>query len=250
MRVTIIGHGPAPAQATTGASGILVEAGATRLLLDCGQGVIGPLLERMDPRELDAIVVGHMHADHYLDVVGLRYLFPWAGEPQRRLPLHLPPRGTERLTMLASAISERPTFFEDSFEIAEYAEEVALEIGELHVVPFRARHYVPAWGMTVTDRAGRRLVYAGDTGPNDRLADVARGADLLICEASLADVSEDDGARGHMTATEALETARAAGVARTIVTHFGTALRPSVEAAIAASGVSAEAARVGLSVEV
>lgn len=250
MRVTIIGHGPAPSQTTTGASGILVEAGATRLLLDCGQGVIGTLLERMDPRELDAVVVGHMHADHYLDVVGLRYLFPWAGEPPRRLPLHLPPRGTERLTMLASAISERPTFFEDSFAIAEYAEEVALEIGELRVVPFRSRHYVPAWGMTVTDRAGRRLVYAGDTGPTERLAEVARGADLFICEAGLADVSEDDGARGHMTALETLETARAAGVGRTILTHFATRLRPSVEAAIAASGLPAEAARVGLSVEV
>ena len=39
-----------------------------------------------DPRELDAIVIGHMHADHYIDLVSLRYLMPWAGVAGRRMP--------------------------------------------------------------------------------------------------------------------------------------------------------------------
>ena len=143
MRLTVLGHGPAPADAATPASGLLLESGSTRLLLDCGQGVIPILQRRMDPRELDAIVVGHMHADHYLDVVGLRYLFPWMGRPSRRLPLWLPPGGAPRLEALASAISERPTFFEDSFEVAEYGghdDERPFEIGDLRLAPFHSRH--------------------------------------------------------------------------------------------------------------
>ena len=94
MRLTILGHGPAPTQPDTPASGILLEAGDTSVLFDCGQGVIRNLQRLLDPRDLSAIVIGHMHADHYLDLAGLRYLFPWGERAVRRLPVHLPPGGT------------------------------------------------------------------------------------------------------------------------------------------------------------
>lgn len=249
MRLTIIGHGPAPSQPDTPASGILVESGDTHVLFDAGQGVIPALRRLMDPRSLDAIVIGHMHADHYLDLAGLRYLYPWGERAVRRLPVHLPPNGSERLEALARAISERPTFFDDAFEVSEYAETPSIVIGHLRVTPFPSRHYVPAWGMTIEDRDGHRIVYAGDTGPNEKLRDIAAGADLFVCEAGLADISMDDPARGHMTADETLEVARAAEVGRTILTHFPSELRAPIEERIAASRLDAVAARPGMIVE-
>ena len=75
-RVTVIGAGTSAPQPETPASGILVESPSTGLLIDCGQGVIRGLMSLRDPRELDAIIVGHLHADHYIDLVSLRYLIP------------------------------------------------------------------------------------------------------------------------------------------------------------------------------
>ena len=73
-----------------------------------------------DPQQLAGVVIGHMHADHFLDLAGLRYLFPWAGGGAPPLPVHLPPGGRSRLDDLAAAISERPSFFDDSYAIDEY----------------------------------------------------------------------------------------------------------------------------------
>ena len=56
----------------------------------------------LDPRDLTGVIVGHMHADHYLDLAGLRYLFPWGeAAADSRLPVHLPPGGRARLDALA-----------------------------------------------------------------------------------------------------------------------------------------------------
>ncbi len=90
-RITIVGSGTSAPQPETPASGILVETASTGVLVDCGQGVIRGLMPIRDPRELDAIIVGHLHADHYIDIVSLRYLLPWAEYTGRRMPLLLPP---------------------------------------------------------------------------------------------------------------------------------------------------------------
>ena len=87
-----------------------------------------------------------MHADHYLDVVGLRYLFPWGEPAEVPLPVHLPPGGRAHLDALAAAVSERVGFFDAAFDAVEYDPTAVLEVGELRVRFVRGRHYVPAWG--------------------------------------------------------------------------------------------------------
>jgi ribonuclease BN (tRNA processing enzyme) len=191
-----------------------------------------------------------MHADHFLDLAPLRYLFPWGGRAPRRLPVFLPPGGRAQLDALANAISERSGFFDDAFEVAEYAGGVDLSIGTLRVRPFDSQHYVPAWGMEISDGSTGRIVYAGDTGPTDALVAAARGADLLICEATLDDPAYDDVVRGHVTADEALEMARRAGVTRTVLTHYPSSLRSTIAEAVEASGLDAVLAAPGVSVEV
>ena len=70
-------------------------------------------------------------------------------------------------------------------------------------------------------RAGRRVVLTGDTRPCDATVDAARGANLLVHEATFAD---EEAARaletGHSTAREAAEIAVRAGVQRLVLTHF------------------------------
>src|SRR5882672_12966091 len=130
MRLTVIGSGTSEPQPETPASGILVETRTFAVLVDCGQGVVRELLRIRDPRELDAIVVGHMHADHYIGLISLRYLLPWNGTSER-LAIFLPPGGRDRIRDLASAISERPGFFEDAFSIVEYDPDERIAVGDM-----------------------------------------------------------------------------------------------------------------------
>jgi ribonuclease BN (tRNA processing enzyme) len=247
-RVTIVGSGTSAPQPETPASGILVETASTAILIDCGQGVIRGMMPIRDPRELDAIVVGHLHADHYIDVVSLRYLLPWAGFTGRRIPVLLPPSGRQRMDQLASAISERAGFFDHTFDVREYDPSSELMIGDLELGFVPGRHYVPAWGCRLRDAAGHLIVVSGDTGPNDALVEAARGADLLVVEATLLQAGEDDPARGHLTVDEAVAAGRDAKVGRTVLVHHRTQNHEAVVAADAAS-VTVTAGRPGLVIE-
>ncbi len=246
----MIGSGPAAPQPDSPGSGILVRSGGATLLLDCGPGTIGMLSRTMDPRTLAGVVISHFHADHYLDLVALRYLLPWAGMERPILPVYVPPGGRRRLEALAIVIEERRSFFEDAMVVEEYAAEREFEAGPFRVRVVPSRHYIPAWSIEVSDAAGHRVFYTGDTGPNPALAEVARGADLLIIEATLARAEDDVVDRGHLSLDEAIDTAREAGVPRVIVTHFPGQRRDEIRARANGSGHGPRlfAARPGLRV--
>lgn len=93
-----------------------------------------------------------------------------------------------------------------------------LQMGEKVVVGGRA---IDPSEVVSPPRRGRKVVISGDTRPSDRLAEFARGADVLVHEATY---SDDLGDRAeetlHSTAREAAEVARRAGVGLLILTHF------------------------------
>ena len=248
VRLTVVGSGTSEPQLETAASGILVETGTFAVLVDCGQGVVRELLRIRDPRALDAIVVGHMHADHYIGLISLRYLMPWNGVADR-LQVYLPPGGRDRIRDLASAISERPDFFDDAFDIVEYDPAERIAVGDMTVSFVAGRHYVPAWGCSIAALDGGRIVISGDTGPNEDLVAAARGADVLVAEATLPSAADDDTDRGHLTPEEALDIAARAGVPRTILVHYPAPLRERIDAACALLP-GATAGRAGLVVDV
>ena len=234
MRLTIVGSGTSQPQVETPASGLLVETETTALMVDCGQGTIRGLMGIRDPRQLDAIVVGHMHADHYIDLVSLRYLLPWEGVAGEHLPVLLPPGGKERLDALATAISERPRFFDDAYSVSEYDPAHRLRVGDLTLSFVAGRHYVPAWGCVITGPNGERLAVSGDTGPSDAFVEAARDADVAVIEATLVDARFDDPRRGHVTPEEALDMADRANAREVVLVHFRAELQERIERACAA----------------
>ena len=250
MRLTILGTGTARPVGDTPQSGILVEAGDTTVLFDIGSGIASQVEQRMNAADLSALFVGHFHADHWIDIGPLRYRFPWGEPAPRPLPLFIPPGGREKLGHLASAIAERPTFFEPAFAITEYETGQRFDIGSLTIVPHAVGHYVPAWSMDITGPAGERVVYAGDMGPSEMVVDLARGAELLILEATLESSTTDDARRGHIDTAEAIDHVRRAGVRQGVLVHYHSERRATIAAQCVASGLPVEPALSGMIVDV
>jgi ribonuclease BN (tRNA processing enzyme) len=95
------------------------------------------------------------------------------------------------------------------------------------------------------------VVYTGDTGPCPELVDFARGADLLLAEASFVE-SGSNPPDVHLTGRQAAQHATAAGVGRLLLTHVPAWHSPDEVLADAASAaeVPFELAKAGSSYEV
>ena len=89
----------------------------------------------------------------------------------------------------------------------------------MEVTAVKVLHYeLEAYGFRVSAN-GSVLAYSGDSGPNGGLAELARDADLFVCEATLATSNSDAKPRGHVSAEEAIAAFKASGAKRLLLTH-------------------------------
>ena len=219
MKLTIVGCSPAWPNPGGAQSGYLVEDSG-RLLLDCGPGVLPRLREQEAWPRVDAIVITHFHLDHWGDLV------PWTFGamfgPGRDIPapeLWLPPGGHAELAQFEEKFGV-PRMFSDAFDSREYTEGEPFETCGLQITPVRVPHYqLLTFALRVSD--GRAtLAYSGDSAPSPSLAEVARDADLFLCEATLAESRESgNGLRGHLSAEEAVAAFEESGARRLVIIH-------------------------------
>jgi ribonuclease BN (tRNA processing enzyme) len=241
MKLTILGGSAAGVNPGQGASGYLVETDRSSLVLDLGPATLPELRRHVDYRRLDAVVVSHLHLDHVLDLLALRFLLAYNPIPRPdRLPLWLPPGGLAFLERAAAAFAQpgkELDFFPSVFAVREYDPSGNLIIGDAVIQFAPTVHYVPCWAARVQERNGSRaLLYTADTGPAANLRELGSGAEVAIVEATL--LEADDAPyeeRGHLTAREAGELAAALGVRTLVLTHMWHELgRDRYQAAAAA----------------
>ena len=128
--------------------------------------------------------------------------------------------------------------FERTFALREYDAETSFTTAAtLDVLPMRLPHYrLETYGFRVTNGFAT-LAYTGDTAPSERLADLARGADLFVCEATLETGDADGEPRGHLSAEEALAAYEASDARRLLLTHRPSELETPVGVQLAYDGL-------------
>jgi ribonuclease BN (tRNA processing enzyme) len=264
MQLTVLGKSPSWQDAGGACSGYLVEDGDTKVLIDCGNGVFAKLRERVDYVDVDAVLLSHLHADHFLDLVPFAYALTYAPRQQpvpvdrwpgtddpARPTLHAPHGARETFRRVVGAWGNED-LIEKAFDLREYDEADELTIGPVKVEFQGVPHFTDTYAMCLTSSNGAgKIVYGADCSPTDALTDFARGSDLMLIEATLPR-PERTGERGHLTPREAGEHGRAAGVRRLVLTHISDELDSDWACEEAASGFQGEVemAREGATYEV
>ena len=185
-RLTIAGSSASIPRPDRACSSYLVDDGETPIVLDLGTGALANLRRYADYDRLSAVVISHMHADHFIDLIPLRYALRYGSRRRaNKLPVHLPPGGLAMLRTLVSAFAnEGGEFLSDVFEIGEYDPSAPLLIDGATLRFAPTSHYIPAFAVR-WDRHGASVTYSADTAPDQRVVELARESDVFLCEATL-----------------------------------------------------------------
>lgn len=220
--VTILGSGTCVPSLKRSSCSVFIQTGTSRLLFDSGPGTMRRLMEADTTIfDLNYIFYSHFHPDHTGELVPLIFATKYPDVDRRQTPL----------TIVAGR------GFADFFSglKAVYGKWIELAPGVLKILELDntsrdscrfsgftvnsipVEHNKESVAYRVTSAGGHSIVYTGDTDYSENLIELAKNADLLICESALPDSMQ---VKGHLTPSLAGEIAARAGVGKLVLTHF------------------------------
>jgi ribonuclease BN (tRNA processing enzyme) len=218
----VLGSGTCVPSLARSSCSILVETGGRRWLIDSGAGTLRRLLEAgATLAELSYVLYSHLHPDHTSDLVPLLFAtkYPDGITRSEALTIVAGQGFADFFRRLKGVYGHWIDLGGDMLRLIEMStagsDHVRLEGVDLHTAP--VEHSPQSVAFRITSPGGRRLVYSGDTDYSENLVELARGADLLICESAFPEAQRT---HGHLTPAQAGDIASRAGVRRLMLTHF------------------------------
>ncbi len=226
MTVHFLGTGSAQTSPDRTTTMLAFEAQRTFFLVDCGGDAVHRLLKAgLVPADVEAVVLTHEHPDH---ISGFPLLIEklWLAGRRTPIPVYGLPRTLEVARGIFSLFdttgwADVPRIDYHAIEAAEGA--AVFERGPFRVTSSLVFHPVPTVGLRV-EADGATVAYSCDTAPHPAVPRLARGADLLIHEAT------EHLPAVHSSAEEAAACAAEAGVGRLVLVHLPPVLPDLAEA--------------------
>jgi ribonuclease BN (tRNA processing enzyme) len=227
VRLWVLGAGTLRPDALRGGPAFWVEAGGSRLLMDCGPGTIRTLSRLGLPwQALTHILLSHFHTDHVADLAPLLFAFRHGLDRPRRDSLHLMgPQGLrEHLRWLSGAHGSYVTDPGFPLVVEEFPSERSWGPfpGEVMVEVRPTLHTENSLAFRI-GAEGLLLGYTGDTGPDEGLGAFFRGCRVLVAECSFPD---GEGMDTHLTPADLANLAAGAKPEVLITTHAYPPLVP------------------------
>ena len=238
MKVTIVGCGDAWGTGGRSHTSFRVDLGGRCILVDFGaSALVGWHRLGLDALEVDAVVLSHLHGDHF---GGLPFLLLESQfELKRTRPLEIlgPPGTRARLDALIEAyfpkIAGRDWRF--PWSVREVEPGAPQTLLDLRVETIRVVHSQDAIDTGIRLSDGRQtFAYTGDTQWTDAIFDIAAGADFFITEC----YAWSSGVPGHLSWTDLAKALPRFDARQIAVTHMGRAVLERT-AEIEAAGLSA-----------
>lgn len=220
IRLQFLGSGDAFGSGGRMQACVKLEGAGEAILLDCGASSLVALKRfGVDPGAIGAIVLSHLHGDHF---GGVPFLILDGQFTRRTRPLVVagPPGVQQRVEAAMEVFFPGSTGITRRFEttLVEMSERRPVAVGAARVTAFPAIHQsgAPSYALRV-EYGGKTIAYSGDTEWTDDLVDAARNADVFICESYYFDRK----IRGHLDYTTLSAQAARLGCRRIILTHMG-----------------------------
>ncbi len=218
VEVRLLGTGSASAPAGRSHSCVLVRDGTTTLLLDCGSAALPQITSALDPAEIDAVLVSHLHGDHF---GGIPFLVMHQAYAGRKRPLIIAgPRQLER-RVRDVAVALYPDFYAHPAPFPVHFTAFGpgeRDVAGAHVAALPVVHLPDSDPYGLRVRIGGKLIaYSGDAEWSDAIPALAEGADLFVCE------STTFASRwpGHLSAVELAAHRAELRCSRVLLTHLG-----------------------------
>ncbi len=219
IELTVIGCGDAFADGGRFHTCFYVKSSRCNFLIDCGASAFTSLKQNgIRNKDIDVIFITHFHGDHY---GGIPFLLLDADASTREKPLTIvsPPGGKEKIEKLFQLLYPDSKLAE-KFKIYfyEYHENEVLTVDQLKVsaVPVKHKQATMPHGLRIT--IGLTVIsYSGDTEWTPALVELAKDADLFICECNFYESKVE----GHMNYKTLAEKLPDLAFKRILLTHFG-----------------------------
>lgn len=220
VEVQFIGSGDAFGSGGRFQTCIMIRGSSAPILLDCGASSLVALKRaQVDPSSIAAVVVSHLHGDHF---GGLPFLILDGQFYGRTQPLTIvgPPGARERVEAAMEVLYSGSSKIERRFliEYRELEENRPVVIGGASVTGFEVDHRSGAKPFAVrVEYEGKVVSYSGDTQWTDNLINAARDADLFILEC----YAFDKPVKFHLDIRTVESHVAQLGCRRLILTHMG-----------------------------
>ena len=243
MKLTVLGSNGTYPSSGEPTAGFLLRTVDTAIWIDAGAGTLAALERYLDPGDVDALIISHVHIDHSVDVFPF-YHYLRFGPVGRRVRLVLPGQARERLLAYANPGGAE---FDSTFDIVESPDR--LRIGDIALEFGAAVHPVPTLQL-VASSGSTRFGYSADTGTGSDLERMGTDLDLIVVEATFQ--GNDKPAPHHLTAAEAGLLANVLQARRLMLTHILPELDREVSRREAAAAFDGDVliAKAGMEVEI
>jgi len=214
MELILLGTSAAHPTVERASSGYLICEADTRVLVDMGSGVVRNLMRWMDPGKLSAIIISHLHQDHFIDIYPLYYYLAFHKSDNLPLDVYAPEGAREFVLRILPPHSEDS--FDEVYRFKALSNRGVFKVGDLEFKSIAVKHSMEAYGLRITSGT-KTISYTADTDFAEVLYELAGNSDVFISEATK---QEDYKDILHLTAAQAGVIASKAGVKKLILTHI------------------------------
>ncbi len=177
MKIAVLGLGGSSPPPGYGGPGFLVKDHNRIIAVDCGKSCLeGLRYLNISPCDISMVYLSHIHIDHTYGLFELSVERIAKNCPNLKIAMHPEVYGSynEIEKMLPSSINIEPVI------------DLPIHIGEYRILPWKAKHTSPTYGILLEDSEGNTILYyTSDTGYTDEILETAKKSKISLIEATL-----------------------------------------------------------------